>query len=87
MSEFPKIASVEALSGKKLRITFLNRVIRIYDCAPLLNTEPFKFLQSESFFRNVKVDEHGYGLIWNDEVDLAESELWLNSIEQARVGE
>jgi len=26
----------------------------------------------------VKADKHGYGISWNDEIDLSESELWLN---------
>jgi hypothetical protein len=26
------------------------------------------------------VDKHGYGIAWNDELDLSESELWINGL-------
>jgi hypothetical protein len=26
------------------------------------------------------VDKHGYGIVWNDELDLSESELWINGL-------
>jgi len=35
-------------------------------------------LQNDAMFREVHADTHGYGVIWNDEIDLAESEIWIN---------
>jgi hypothetical protein len=29
-------------------------------------------------FNSVKADKHGYGVIWSDDLDLSESELWLH---------
>ena len=29
-------------------------------------------------FRRVRADDHGYAVVWTDEIDLAESELWIN---------
>jgi hypothetical protein len=55
-------------------------VIKVYDCKPLLKEEPFKLLQNENFFKRVKVDSGGYGISWNDDIDLAESELWLKGV-------
>ena len=26
------------------------------------------------------LDKHGYGIVWNDELDLSESELWINGL-------
>jgi hypothetical protein len=26
------------------------------------------------------VDKHGYGIVWNDELDLSESEFWINGL-------
>jgi hypothetical protein len=43
----------------------------------LLSDDHFRPLISEAFFRIVHVDPFGYGIAWNDEVDLVESELWL----------
>jgi hypothetical protein len=78
MESFPKVKSVEALSGKRLKITFDNGLVRYYDCNPLLDLPAFGVLKELAFFRTVRPDAHGYGVIWNDELDLAESELWIN---------
>ncbi len=78
MKNYPKIESVEALAGKKLKVTFGTGDIRIYDCRPLLKEESFKPLQDEALFRSVKAEEHGYAVVWNDEIDLSESEIWIH---------
>jgi hypothetical protein len=77
----PKIAFVQPLENKKLLIKFFTGVEKIYDCAPLLNLEMFKFLKNEAFFNNVKVDAGGYGISWNDDADISEYELWMNGVE------
>jgi len=79
----PKIQSVQPLEGKQLLVKFVNGVAKIYDCTQLLHLDPFKVLQNEAFFRSVKVDPGGYGISWNDEADLSEDELWINSKETA----
>ena len=76
-----KILSVHVLENKKLLIKFFNGVEKIYDCAPLLNLEMFKFLKNEAFFNTVKVDAGGYGISWNDDADISEYELWTNGVE------
>jgi len=75
---YPRIASVRPLSDKRLLVAFDNGVRKIYDCRPLLGAEPFAPLADEPFFRSVQADPHGYGVIWSDAIDLAESELWLH---------
>jgi hypothetical protein len=77
---YPKVASVRPLSGKRLLVQFRNDDQRIYDCTPLLETEAFAPLAQEPLFRLVHPDPHGYAVIWNDAIDLAESELWLNGM-------
>ena len=76
--KYPKINSVRVISNYKLEITFENNQKKIYDCTPLLNDENFKPLEDKSLFKNVQVDKFGYGIIWNPQVDLSESELWIN---------
>lgn len=78
MDSYPKVKSVVPLAEKKLRILFLNGESRIYDCGPLLSDPRFTPLNIEAFFRHVHVDAAGYGILWNDAVDLSESELWIN---------
>ena len=75
---YPKIRSVRPKPGKTLLVEFENGERKVYDCTPLLKSEAFRPLQDEAIFRCAHADAHGYGVIWNDEIDLAESEVWLN---------
>lgn len=75
---YPKILRVEAKPGKTLWVKFVNGEERIYDCNPLLHQEAFRSLQNEAVFRCAHADAHGYGVIWNDNIDLAESEIWVH---------
>ena len=75
---YPKIRSVKTRPGKTLVVTFENGDKKVYDCTPLLRADTFRPLQDEAIFRCAHADSHGYGVIWNDEIDLAESEIWIN---------
>jgi len=77
----PKIVSVQPQENRRLLVTFANGTRKIYDCAQLLEREVFQLLKNEAFFKSVKVDSGGYGISWNDELDLSEYELWTNGIE------
>lgn len=78
----PKILSVQPLENKKLLIKFAHGVEKTYDCKPLMEKIlPFKALENEGFFKQVKVDGGGYGVSWDDKVDLSEYELWTNAVE------
>jgi len=78
MDKYPKVTQVRALPGRKLLVQFDNGLTKTYDCTPLLGHEAFQPLRDDAVFRAVLADDHGYGVIWNDAMDLAESELWLN---------
>ena len=78
MVPYPKVRSVHPLEYQRLRVVFVNGAVRVYDCTPLLASPEFQLLANDVFFRSVRPDTHGYGVIWNDEVDLAEAELWIN---------
>jgi len=78
----PKILSVQPMEDKKLLVKFVNGVEKIYDCKPLMEKfEPFKVLENQVFFKQVTVDGGGYGISWDDKVDLSEYELWTNAVE------
>lgn len=77
----PKIKVVKPLKGKRLLVTFVNGVQKIYDCQIILNLERFQLLKQEAFFKAVTVDPGGYGISWDDERDLSEYELWNNGVE------
>jgi len=87
MGMYPKIQTVSTLPNYRLVVTFQNGNVKLYDCLPLLEEPAFIALQDESFFEQVEVGTGGYGVIWSDEVDLSESELWLNGVEVASLVE
>ncbi|MBE2231975.1 MAG: DUF2442 domain-containing protein [Anaerolinea sp.] len=77
----PRIESVAALEGKRLLVTFVNGVAKVYDCQWILSLDRFQLLRHEAYFKAVTVDPGGYGVSWDDEMDLSEYELWNNGIE------
>ncbi len=77
-TSYPKISEVIAEPDYRLFVLFRNGERKHYDFKPKLTEPAFRLLQDEAFFRTVKVDAGGYGISWSDEIDLAESELWLN---------
>ena len=52
--------------------------------ARLITEEAFRPLKDEAFFENVRVDAAGYGISWNDYVDLSELELWVNGRDRSQ---
>lgn len=75
---YPKVSDVQALPDHHLLVTFRNGEQRRYDFKPLLSKPVFHPLKNSTLFATVKADPSGYGIVWNDDLDLAESELWLN---------
>lgn len=82
MKKYPKILTSRALDGKRLEIVFEGNIKKIYDCTPLLSEEIFKPLQDNALFNNVQTGAGGYGVEWNEQLDLCESELWGNGISE-----
>ena len=82
--KFHKVKDVSALADLKLSVQFTNGTTKIYDVTPLMNRFPvFRTLDDEALFREVEVDQGGYGIIWNDDLDLSCDELWENGTEVA----
>ncbi len=78
---FHKIKNVSPLPEYKLSIQFAEGVTKIYDVKPLFDKIPaFKSLNNNDFGA-VYVDVGGYGIIWNDMLDLSCDELWDNGVE------
>jgi hypothetical protein len=80
----PRIQTVRPLPERRLLVSFVNGDQRVYDCRALMGLERFYPLYDEVFFKTVTVDAGGYGVSWNDEVDLSEYELWHNGAEPGR---
>lgn len=77
---FHKVNSVRALPNLKLSIQFAEGVTKIYDILPCIKIWPTftQLKENEALFYNVTVDRGGYGIVWNDDLDLACNELWEN---------
>lgn len=61
-------------------IDFSNGEQRTYDITRLLDREGFSPLKNPGFFKNFTIAPGGYGLVWNDEIDISEYELWLHGM-------
>lgn len=77
--EFYRVKEVTPMENMLLKIKFINNQIKMYDIKPLVKKwKIFNELKDNELFRKVKVDQGGYGISWNDEIDLACDELWKN---------
>ena len=82
--KFHKVKDVSALADLKLSVQFTNGTTKIYDVSPLMQRfSAFRILEDETLFRDVQVDQGGYGIVWNDDLDLSCDELWENGAEVA----
>ncbi len=80
----PRIVTVEPLAGAELRVRFDNGVEKLYDSRPLFGLPQFRLLATPAFFRAVQVDPGGYGISWNDNMDLSGYELWVRGTPSAK---
>ena len=78
---FHKIKNVQPLQDMILHVEFINGQIKRYDVKPLLDKwEVFKDLSQNGLFGLAHVDAGGYGVVWNDYIDLSCDELWENGL-------
>ena len=79
---FHKVKAVTALPDYRLSVQFAEGVTKLYDVKPLFDKwTAFKVLQDHpELFTSVEVDVGGYGIIWNDDLDLSCDELFANGV-------
>ena len=79
---FHKIKNVFPLPEHRLSVQFAEGCTKIYDLNPLFEQIPaFNELKDSHLFSDVCVDVGGYGIVWNDDLDLSCDELWENGVE------
>lgn len=77
---FHKIKNVTPLKDFKLSIQFAEGITKIYYMKKLIeNNKIFADLKDINLFNSVEVDIGGYGVIWNDDIDISCDELFENS--------
>gem|GEM_PF-283556 len=72
----PRINVVKVIEDCKLLVKFDNGEIRKYDVSRLLDNPMFALLKNPVFFRGFQVEPGGYALLWNEDIDISEYELW-----------
>lgn len=77
---FHRVKEVNIIKDYILQITFEDGSNKYYDVSKLFQKwEIFLNLKTVvGLFEQVKVDKGGYGISWNDEIDLSCDELWEN---------
>lgn len=76
---FHTIKDVIPLENLVIRVLFNNGISKKYDLKPLIQKfETFNKLKQPEIFNNIKVDIGGYGIVWNEELDLSSEEIWKN---------
>ena len=77
---FHKVNNVETLPGFELSVQFAEGITKRYDLKPLFKKwKQFTALKNnEKLYESVKVDQGGFGISWNDELDLSCNELFDN---------
>lgn len=79
---FHKVQSVAAQKDFILLVTFAEGISKKYDVTPLFERIPVfcELRDTPNLFEQVVVDVGGYGISWNDDIDLACDELWANGV-------
>lgn len=76
---FHKVRAATPQPNLKLLVQFAEGVTKLYNVRPLLSKWPvFQALEDVDLFASVQVDPGGYGISWNDDIDLSCDELYEN---------
>ena len=77
--EVPIMTKVEPMDDMSLIVYFDGGVVKKYDIKQLFTEIAiFKKLKDKELFERVKVDIGGFGLVWNEDIDLSRDEIWYN---------
>ena len=78
-----KIISVKPLEKSVLLVVFQNGIEKTYDMRNLYPIFPqFEVFETDiELFKQVQVDVGGYGISWNDDLDLDAEDIWEDGIE------
>ena len=77
-----RIQEVKPLDDFYIEVLFIGGEIKRYDVKQLFPVFPqFEVFKTDvMLFKNVKVDTGGYGISWNDELDLEADTIWEDGV-------
>ncbi len=73
----PRVHAVVPSDDHKLKITFSNGEVGVYDCSPLLDFGVFKELQDPTYFMQARAV--GGTVVWPHEQDICPDTLYEDS--------
>ena len=77
-----RIISVKPMDDMMLSVVFQNGIEKNYDVRNLYDDFPqFKALEERNLFEEIQVDVGGYGISWNDELDIDANTIWEEGTE------
>lgn len=72
--DYPNLVAVTPMSGYRLKASFSSGETKVADMTPYLAKKMFRPLNDVDLFNKARA-EYG-GVIWNDEIDLAQEALY-----------
>lgn len=77
-----RIKSIRTKDNLIISATFFDGTIKEYSVNKLFNTYPqLKELENKDLFNSIGIDSGGYGVSWNDNLDLDAETIWEDGIE------
>lgn len=80
---FHKVKNVTALPGFRLLAHYIDGTDKLYDMKQLFEQYPVfrSFETIPGLFQSARVDTGGYGIVWNEDIDLDAEEIYQNGTE------
>ena len=84
-----RIVAVRVLENCIISVVFQSGVEKEYDICQLFSVFPqFEILRTEpDLYKKVGVDVGGYGISWNDDLDISAEEIWEKGIITGKIYE
>lgn len=80
------ITKVKTLNDLKIEATFADGEVVVFDVKTMFSKYPvFQQLESKSLFNSLKIDGIGYGVSWNDDLDLSSDGIYERGEHVAKV--
>lgn len=71
------ITEIKTLDNLEIQATFADGEVVVFDVKTMLEKYPvFHQLENKELFGNLKIDGVGYGVSWNDELDLSSDGIY-----------
>ena len=80
---FHKAKTVTPLTDYRLLVHFANGTDKEYDMKPLFEEYPvfLELKEIPGLFEQAKTDVGGYGIVWNEDIDIDTEEIYQNGKE------